>query len=309
MANNFNFATSVATPLRRVELQTVRADSSGNGMEMIEIEQGQWLAVPSELEAGEVIVEKSFVVQVDHDGINTGAQVVVNSGQLKSIQLLCTPVDLEALVVGALFAHGIIASGRDVVSMKCDGDVIAVQLQQPVSASEPRSGYVKSRRNINPYSPCSPCSNKSVAVANFAPKIIALMEELQQRQSLFKRTGAAHAALLVVPVPATVRDVEDSRHNQEAYYFAEDIGRHNAIDKVIGKCLMAHDGRGEAVPAGSILILSSRVSFELMNKVVRAGIELVAAVSAPSSLAVELARQHHVTLCAFVRGKKFNIYS
>lgn len=122
--------------------------------------------------------------------------------------------------------------------------------------------------------------------------LLALPDTLRDRQSAFHTTGGLHAAGLftVHGDPLVVR---------------EDIGRHNAVDKVIGWAL-----RADRVPAGDlVLMVSGRASFELVQKAVLAGIPLLAAVSAPSSLAVDLAADSGLTLAGFVRGDTMNIYT
>ena len=119
-----------------------------------------------------------------------------------------------------------------------------------------------------------------------ASLLIRMSEKMRSLQSLFAQTGGSHAAGIFTA-------------KGDLLAFAEDIGRHNALDKAIGKCLlMGRDMRGSGA------ILSGRVSFELVMKCVRAGIELIAAVSAPTSLAVEIARRCQVTLVGFVRGSR-----
>jgi FdhD protein len=117
-------------------------------------------------------------------------------------------------------------------------------------------------------------------------------DALRDRQQAFDQTGGLHAAA-----------VFDSRG--EILVVHEDVGRHNAVDKVIGTLLMQN-----RLPADKLgLIVSGRASFELMQKTLVAGIPLLAAVGAPSSLAVQLANEFNVSLVGFLRGDTFNIYS
>jgi len=127
----------------------------------------------------------------------------------------------------------------------------------------------------------------------FAPAtIIALPDRLRARQQAFKTTGGVHAAALVNP-------------DGQLDHLREDVGRHNAVDKVIGSALMAQ----ELPISGRALLTSSRASFELVQKAAMAGIGMLVAVSAPSSLAVQLAEETGLTLIGFTSAAGFNIYS
>ena len=126
-----------------------------------------------------------------------------------------------------------------------------------------------------------------------ASRVIAAMPELLgTAQEVFEKTGGLHAAGLFDRAGSLVR-------------IAEDVGRHNAVDKVIGAELLA----GHVPLSEYVLFVSGRTSFEILQKALVAGIPLVASVSAPSSLAIDLAREGNVTLLGFVRGNTFNIYA
>lgn len=211
------------------------------------------------------------------------------------------------LAHGFLFSEGIIESADDIVSARyCAGtddqgrntyNVLDIELRTPVPI-RPR-GFVTN-------SSCGLCGTTaleqvrtrsrfrlSAAAPRVDPAVLAAMPgELRSRQSVFDATGGLHAAGLFTP---------DGR----ALVVREDVGRHNAVDKVVGWAL-----REGHVPAhDTVLIVSGRASFELVQKAVMAGIPVLGAVSAPSSLAVDLAADSGLTLAGFLRGETMNIYS
>lgn len=209
------------------------------------------------------------------------------------------PGDL-ALAAGFLFTEGIIKAIGEVESMAvCPDDpaVVKVKLFQSQGVqSARRSGLVTSS--------CGMCGNvdsleaafpDSLRVASTRVTSTAQVHRhllaMQQRQFIFAATGGTHAAALF--------DVHD-----HLLAVAEDLGRHNALDKVIGHCLL----HAQASAAGCV-VLSGRVSLEMIVKAARAGIELVAAVSAPSSLAIAAAQRVGITLCGFVRGQRLTVYT
>ena len=160
------------------------------------------------------------------------------------------------------------------------------------------------RRQVTTNSSCGMCGRRTIeslavdvapirsAWTVRAPVVSALPERLRARQAVFDETGGLHAAGLFTRDGGLV-DV------------AEDVGRHNAVDKIVGRMLMR-----EALPLSDhLLCVSGRTSFEIVQKAIFAGIPIVAAVSAPSSLAIELAQECGVTLVGFIRGDSFNIYA
>src|SRR5450759_337437 len=160
------------------------------------------------------------------------------------------------------------------------------------------------RRQVTTNSSCGLCGRRTIeslamdvepirsAWTVRASVLVSLPERLRARQAVFDETGGLHAAGLFTPDGAVV-DV------------AEDVGRHNAVDKIVGRMLVR-----EALPLSNhLLCVSGRTSFEIVQKAIFAGIPIVAAVSAPSSLAIELAREFGVTLVGFIRGDSFNIYA
>ncbi|MFD0718579.1 MULTISPECIES: formate dehydrogenase accessory sulfurtransferase FdhD [Streptomyces] len=222
-----------------------------------------------------------------------------------------TPGDDFALAVGFLVSEGVVGSADDVRAVTyCEGaaedgsntyNVVNVQLAPGVALPD-----ITLERNVYTTSSCGLCGKASLDAVRTATRFppaadplrlpVGLVGELPDRlraaQKVFDRTGGLHAAGLF----SAGGELLDVR---------EDVGRHNAVDKIIGRAVQA----GRLPLAGSVLLVSGRASFELAQKAVMAGIPVLAAVSAPSSLAVDLAQEAGLTLIGFLRGGDMNIYA
>ena len=220
-----------------------------------------------------------------------------------------TPGDDRDLAAGFLFTESIIGSAADIASIETCGpaapdsgnhNVIRVDLAADVDVDLGRL-----QRHFYTTSSCGVCGKTSLDAlrvsgadtissdARFGRKVLTrIPDALRAAQHTFELTGGLHAAAAF-----------DSRG--DLVVIKEDVGRHNAVDKVVGALLQE-----QRLPASRLgLMVSGRASFELMQKTLVAGIPLLAAVSAPSSLAVQLAREFNVTLVGFLRGETFNIYA
>jgi FdhD protein len=214
-----------------------------------------------------------------------------------------TPGQDAELAIGFLFGEGIIRNFSEVEGVTpLEDNIVRVELRSEVAVN------LKSlERHFYSTSSCGVCGKASIAglrmkfrpfleASDFSvsPQIIhALPETLRQSQDVFDLTGGLHAAALFDSAGVLVRRCED-------------VGRHNAVDKLIGAQWLA--GEAERF-SQSLLLVSGRASFELMQKAMMAGIPILAAVGAPSSLAVDLAKDAGLTLLGFVRDHRFNIYT
>lgn len=229
-------------------------------------------------------------------------------GTHKAISItMRTPGHDAELAAGFLFTEGIIHSPDQINQIRYCGpaeagtpsNTIRVDLNDNIDLDLKRL-----ERNFYTTSSCGVCGKASIeALATGVKKleselkidtdiIHSLPEKLREAQSVFEKTGGLHASALF----DTNGDLDIVR---------EDVGRHNALDKVIGSKFMAD----ETPLSDTILLVSGRASFELVQKALMAGIPILAAVGAPSSLAVELASEYGMTLLGFVRDNRFNIYS
>jgi FdhD protein len=208
----------------------------------------------------------------------------------------------EALALGLGFAlsEALIRSPSDIRSLSICPDnpgVVQLQLRDPAAVTV-------QRRDVIVNSSCGVCGAKEILEDNILAlepvpdglhldhaDLLELMERMREQQVIFEQTGGAHGAAIF------------DRQGQ-VLAVAEDLGRHNALDKAIGAVLLE---RGDTRGCG--VVLSSRLSLEMVVKAIRAGLEIMLAVSAPTSLAVEIAGRYGVTLCGFVRDRRATVYT
>ena len=212
---------------------------------------------------------------------------------------LRTPGDDIALALGYLFSEGVVSSADDCVIEQSKEDQVHITLKPWVNYSQrqlARGSYIHSgcglcgKTFIDALHNMRQSANDLVPVA-FEPSWLATLDRsLKNTQSLFAKTGGSHAAGLL--------DLQG-----DLVAVAEDIGRHNALDKVIGKTLLNAQN-----PRGKILWISGRSGFELVQKAVMAEAGMLVSVGAPSSLGVAIAEEFNLTLVAFARGGKANVY-
>jgi FdhD protein len=228
--------------------------------------------------------------------------------------LMRTPGEDLELALGLMHAEGIVRSRADVRCMRISAEAGETASGVQVEASLVESNQVdvqlaapprrKPERSMLASSACGVCG--AVLIEDLKRDLVPMREGvkvdpallpglvslLRSGQGVFERTGGLHAAALFSPEGALL-------------CIREDVGRHNAVDKVVGH-LLQHDG----LPASeTILVVSGRAGYEVVQKSITAGMPILCAVGAPSSLAVALAREFNQTLVGFLRGERFNVYA
>ena len=230
-----------------------------------------------------------------------------------SVVMRTPGADIE-LALGLFFAEGVVGSAADVRLLRISAESGESEQGVAVDASIVESNQVDVQLKVAPArrpersmlasSACGVCGSVMIDdlkrglaplrsdLAIEASMLPGLVDILRAGQGVFERTGGLHAAGLFTS-------------GGELVHAREDVGRHNALDKVVGRLLL--DGRLPA--SSSLLVVSGRAGYEIVQKSIAAGIPILAAVGAPSSLAVALAREFNQTLVGFLRGERFNVYS
>ncbi len=243
-------------------------------------------------------VEEPFEVQIDHRSLAV---------------IMRTPGNDHELAMGFLFTEGIIQGAADVLALEdaldADGlplpNVVTVRLRNQAQQAAFQPQLVAFERHFAVSASCGLCGKNSISdLLISAPPLepdnlripaallYTLPERLRAAQPVFAHTGGLHAAALFSP-------------DGQLLLLREDVGRHNAVDKLIGHGLL----HGDFPYSRHILMVSGRTSFEIIQKALLARIPCIAAISAPSSMAVELAERAGITLIGFLRGHTMNVYT
>ncbi|MBU3188078.1 formate dehydrogenase accessory sulfurtransferase FdhD [Clostridium bowmanii] len=208
--------------------------------------------------------------------------------------LMCTAVEVRELAIGFLFCEGILSSINSIKSIeeKYENRICIVLAHEVIMDSTNVSAIT------------SGCGNGSVHIKSLEEgsiksiehnckfaivDILKLMNEFNSKSELFRQTGGVHSCCIC--------------NDNSLLLFSEDMGRHNALDKVIGKALMVNMGL-----ADKLVMTTGRISSDIIIKVAKAGIQLIASHSAPTSLAINIAKAANITIIGFARGSRMNIY-
>ncbi len=250
-------------------------------------------------------IEKINILRLTEDGREPIEDIVVreypftivlNNEEL--VTMLCSPKNLDYLAVGFLFSEGLLESKDEIKNVLVDENRGIVRVNTKVEkdfdndflfkriitsgcgrgASFYHAADAENREKIK--------SDTKISTA----KVLSLMKEFQQKSEVFRDTGGVHSAALC--------------DTNKILVFMEDIGRHNAIDKIFGECMMK-----DISTEGHIVVTSGRVSSEILLKVSRRNIPIIISKSAPTNLGVRLAHELGMTLLGFARGKRVNAYT
>ncbi len=248
-------------------------------------------------------------VRDDHLSIEEPLAIILgqHGNNFPLVITMRTPGNDFELATGFLFAEGIVRQAADIQDIAYDQNsenpqnTVLVQLAENAVFDQERL-----QRHFFTHSACGVCGKTAIQALEMLhnPELLpdqpvlaaqylhALPKQLQQYQQQFAKTGGVHSAALF-----------DDSGNILAV--REDVGRHNAMDKLIGSLLLG----GEASLQQYGVLVSGRASFELVQKALMANLPLLAAIGAPTSLAVQLAQRHSMTLCGFLKADSFNVYS
>jgi len=222
--------------------------------------------------------------------------IILNNREV--VTLLCSPENLRYLAVGFLFSEGLLKSKDEIKKILVDDRRGVVRLEtegdEELASDALFKRFITSGcgRGASFYSAIDAQDQVKVEsrVKISTLEVLALVHEFQHRSQIYRSTGGVHSAAL-----CDIRDV---------LVFGEDIGRHNAVDKIFGECIL------NDIPTDDhIIITSGRISSEILLKIARRNVPMIVSKSAPTNLGVRLANDLGVTLVGFVRGKRMNVYT
>jgi FdhD protein len=257
------------------------------------------------------------VSEADLIAVEEPLQIDISQNDLYTIFTITmrTPGDDELLTYGLLFSEGVISKASEIESVeqtKISGEIEANRMVSHIKKSVELDLDGKSRR-IASYSGCGICgktSIKALALKNYRQlkpcsveisiQAIQKIRKILAKQTLFSETGGSHVAGIIYEK----NHKGNKLLNFEAAQFFEDVGRHNALDKLIGYELIQHD-----LECPGVIVLSGRIGFELVQKVIMAGFSTIVALGAPTSLAIQTANQFGITLIGFAKNHQFNCYT
>lgn len=237
-------------------------------------------------------------VEMEEDIVVIEYPLTIYLNKEEIITILCSPKDLKELGVGFLFSEGFIDGEEDLISIDVDEEkgILYVESKNIKSVTEKlwkkRTITSASAKGTMFYNVMDSFKSKKIeeALEIKVDNIKDLVKEFSQKSEIFLSTGGVHSAALC--------------SKDSIIFFAEDIGRHNALDKIIGNgILKAIDFKDKLV------ITSGRISSEMLMKVAKPSVPLIVSRSAPTSLSIELAKALNIALIGFARGEKMNIYS
>ncbi len=246
----------------------------------------------------EIIRIKSGQRSREKDEVVTETPLTIFLNDREFVTLLCSPDKQDYLAVGFLRSEGLINTADDLDELNVDYEkgIAFVRTKTTLDLVEKLYG----KRTIT--SGCGKGTLFSYALDSLQSKrvesamqieaevLLKLMSSLQEKSSLFKKTGGVHSAAIA--------------NREKILFYSEDIGRHNAVDKIVGECIL------KKVPLDDKILLSSgRLSSEIVIKSAKLQLPFIVSRSAPTSLSVEVAEQMGITMVGFVRGKRLNVYS
>jgi len=250
-------------------------------------------------------IEKINVLRLTEDGRESIEDIVVrefpvtiilNNEEL--VTMLCSPKNLDYLTVGFLFSEGLLENRDEIKNVLVDENRGIVRVNT-IEEKDFDNDFMFKRmitsgcgRGASFYHAADAENREQIQSGTkiSTGEVLTLMREFQQKSEIFRETGGVHSAALC--------------DTKNILVFMEDIGRHNAIDKIFGKCMM-----GDIPTEGRIVVTSGRVSSEILLKVSRRNIPIIVSKSAPTNLGVRLAGELGMTLLGFARGKRVNAYT